>query len=124
MSPRLDLAAFTGHTAGDWSLTHRRIIERPVMVREHFAIAPAAGPTFAFFPSSHRADIQRANAELATAAPALLAYARDLEIALQNIVAAYSPTVAACTEVGIAASYPQLLIDRDRARALLGDGAA
>lgn len=60
------------HTPGPWRAIHRRVIERPTHIREHFAITPAAGPTFAFLPEG-RADIQEANARLIAAAPEMLA---------------------------------------------------
>lgn len=61
----------TSHAPAPWIVTHRRVIERPVRIREHFAIAPAGGPTFAFLPEG-RVDIQAANARLIAAAPYLL----------------------------------------------------
>lgn len=59
------------HTPGPWSVVHKRAIERPIHIREHFAVRPADGPTFAFLPEG-RADIQEANARLVAAAPDLL----------------------------------------------------
>jgi len=59
------------HTPGPLIVTHRTVIERPVKIREHFAIAPVAGPTLAFLPEG-RLDVQEANAHLFAAAPLLL----------------------------------------------------
>jgi hypothetical protein len=53
------------HTQEPWETAERRIIERPVRVMEHFAIAPQHGPTFAFLPAGRESSrtIQSANAE-------------------------------------------------------------
>lgn len=62
---------FVKHTPGPWKVVHKRVIERPIRISEHFAVAPAAGPTLAFLPEG-RADLQEANANLVAAAPELL----------------------------------------------------
>ena len=48
-------------TQGEWQLVHRTVIEKPVRIQEHFAIAPEGGPTMAFLPDG-RIDIQESNA--------------------------------------------------------------
>ncbi len=72
----------TAHTPGPWTLTDRRVVERPVRITEHFAIAAPGAPTFAFLPRG-RADIQEANARLMAASPKMLAAllrVRDLAV--------------------------------------------
>lgn len=77
------------HTPGPWKLSHRTVVEKPVRIQEHYAIAPEGGPTFAFLPSGRgsRAEIQEANAKLAVAAPEL---ADQLEEALAVMRAIYN----------------------------------
>jgi hypothetical protein len=58
-------------------MTHKRVIERPVRISQHFAVAPVAGPTLAFLPEG-RADMQEANARLIAAAPDLLTCLRRM----------------------------------------------
>lgn len=61
-------------TRGIWKAVHVHVVERPVRIREHFAIRPENGPTFAFLPAGAGAsiDAQAANARMIAAAPDLL----------------------------------------------------
>jgi hypothetical protein len=66
------------HSPGPWKMTHKRVIERPVRISKHFAIAPSDGPTFAFLPEG-RQETQYANASLITAAPEMLEMLEHIE---------------------------------------------
>jgi hypothetical protein len=63
------------HTPGPWDMIHRTVSEKPLRIREHYAIVPTAGPSLAILPDGReaRSDIQKANARLIAAAPELLA---------------------------------------------------
>lgn len=86
----------SAHTPTPWRVTHRDIVERSITVREHIALAPVGGPTFAFFPAGRdsRVDIQKANAAFILRASnnhdALLKVAEDAH-ALMTLAAKYCP---------------------------------
>jgi hypothetical protein len=65
-------------TPGSWKVTYKTVVERPVRICEHFAIAPEGGPTFAFLPAGKNArlDIQKANARLFAIAPDMYDFIR------------------------------------------------
>ncbi len=82
-------------------MTHKRVVERGVRMREHFAVAPAAGPTLAFLPEG-RADIQAANARLIAAAPDMLKLLHAAYHALESYrYGNASPDLAASVAVAI-----------------------